>query len=195
MWLWDGNPITNLCPVFLLEVGSLSSLSLLSGIWSKVPPFEFWESLNSQVSGAFWGEDPQTSYILRLPVSILSAGPQGFNPFPSCITRSGSPLLPTPSHQVHFPSQVPHLLSTCDCFLLSPKWDWDILTWVLPLVDFSEFCVLYLGYSVMMLLLLTNINLLVSTYHTCPFGSELPHSGWYFLVPSICLQNSGCAHS
>jgi hypothetical protein len=32
-----------------------------------------------------------------------------------------------------------------------------------------------------------NIHLLVSTYHACPFGSELPHSGWYFLVPSICL--------
>jgi hypothetical protein len=30
----------------------------------------------------------------------------------------------------------------------------------------------------------------VSTYHACPFGSELPHSGWYFLVPSICLQKS-----
>ena len=29
-----------LCPVFLLEVGSVSSLSLLSGISSKVPPFE-----------------------------------------------------------------------------------------------------------------------------------------------------------
>jgi hypothetical protein len=26
----------------------------------------------------------------------------------------------------------------------------------------------------------------VSTYHACPFGSELLQSGWYFLVPSIC---------
>ena len=39
---------------------------------------------------------------------------------------------------------------------------------------------------------LANIYLLVSTYHACPFGSELSHSGWYFLVPSIYLQNSGC---
>ena len=62
-------------------MGSLSSLSLLSGISSKVPPFESWESLTSQVSGAFWGIPP-TSYFLRLPVYILSAGPQGFSPFP-----------------------------------------------------------------------------------------------------------------
>ena len=32
-----------------------------------------------------------------------------------------------------------------------------------------------------------NIDFLVSTYHACPFGSELPQSGWYFLVPPICL--------
>jgi hypothetical protein len=38
----------------------------------------------------------RTSYFLRLPVSILSAGPQGFSPFPSPNTRSGSPLLPLP---------------------------------------------------------------------------------------------------
>jgi hypothetical protein len=31
---------------------------------------------------------------------------------------------------------------------------------------------------------------LVSSYHACSFGSELPHSRCYFLVPSISLQNS-----
>jgi hypothetical protein len=35
-----------------------------------------------------------------------------------------------------------------------------------------------------------NIHSLVSTYHACHFGSALPHSRWYFLVPSIYLQNS-----
>jgi hypothetical protein len=43
---------------------------------------------------------------------------------------------------------------------------------------------LYPMYSV---LLLANIHLLVSTYHACPFGSELPYSG--------CLQNSWCPYS
>jgi hypothetical protein len=27
----------------------------------------------------------------------------------------------------------------------------------------------------------------VSTYHVCPFMSWLLDSGWYLLVPSICL--------
>jgi hypothetical protein len=62
-------------PVFLLEVGSINSLSLPSGISSKVPPYESWKSLTSQVSGAFWGGSPPTSYFLRFSVYILSAGP------------------------------------------------------------------------------------------------------------------------
>ena len=43
-------------------------------------------------------------YFLRLPVSILSAGPQGFSPFPLPNTRSGSlypQLPPTPSTFPH----------------------------------------------------------------------------------------------
>ena len=51
-------PSLTWCPVFLLEVGSISSLSLLLGISYKVPPFEFWESLTSHVPGAFWGFSP-----------------------------------------------------------------------------------------------------------------------------------------
>ena len=52
-------PSLTQCPVFLLKVGSITSLSLPSGISSKVPPFESWESFTSQVSGAFW-EVPST---------------------------------------------------------------------------------------------------------------------------------------
>ena len=83
------------CPVFLLEVGSTNSLSPLLAITSRVSPFEFSESLTSQVSGTFW-RVPPTSYLLRLPVFILSAGLQGFSPFPSPNTRSGSLLPPLP---------------------------------------------------------------------------------------------------
>jgi hypothetical protein len=53
------------------------------------------------------------------------------------------------------------------------------------------FWILYFYYFLLVLLLLlfiASIHLLVSSHHTCPFGSELPHSGWYFLVPSIFLQ-------
>jgi hypothetical protein len=89
-------PSLTWCPVFLLEVGSISSLSLLWGISFKVPPYESWESLTSQVSGPFWRVSPP-SYLLRLPVSIPSAGPWGFSLFPSPNTKSGSPVyfLPT----------------------------------------------------------------------------------------------------
>ena len=55
------------CPVFLLGVYSTSSLSPLLGISSKVPPFESWESLTSQVSGAFYSI-LETSYFLSLPI-------------------------------------------------------------------------------------------------------------------------------
>jgi hypothetical protein len=89
-----------------------------------------------------------TSYFLRLPFSILSAGPQGFSPFLSPNTRS-CPLLPPPFPFTHFTSQVPPFLPICDCFLLSPKWDWGVLTWALSLVDLFEFYGLYIGYSVL----------------------------------------------
>jgi hypothetical protein len=90
-------PSLTWCSVFQLEVGSIDSLFLLSGISSKVPPIESWESLTFKVSGAFW-RVPPTSYFLRFSVSILSAGPQGFSPFPSPNTRSGTPLPPTLPH-------------------------------------------------------------------------------------------------
>jgi hypothetical protein len=143
-YLWDG-PFLTLCPVFLLEVGSIRSLSLLLGISSKVPPFESWESLTSQVIGAFWMVSP-TSYLPRFPVSILSAGPQGFSPFPSPNSRSGSSLLPAPQP---LSPPVPPLLPSCDSFLLPPKWDWGVLSWIFQLVSLFEFCVLYLVYSVL----------------------------------------------
>jgi hypothetical protein len=36
----------------------------------------------------------------------------------------------------------------------------------------------------------TTIHLPVSAYHVCSFLTGLSHSGWYFLVPSICLRIS-----
>jgi hypothetical protein len=77
------------CSVFLLEVGSISSLSLLLGISFKAPPFESWESFTFQVSGAHW-RVPPTSYLPRLPVSTLSSGHQGFSLFPLSNTRLDS---------------------------------------------------------------------------------------------------------
>ena len=39
---------------------------------------------------------------------------------------------------------------------------------------------------------ISNIHLRVSTYCASLSGSGLPHSGFFFLVPSICLQVSRC---
>jgi hypothetical protein len=35
-----------------------------------------------------------------------------------------------------------------------------------------------------------NMYVSVHAYHVCSFVIGLPHSGWYFLVPSICLKIS-----
>jgi hypothetical protein len=48
-----------------------------------------------------------------LPVSILSANPEGFSHFPTPNTRSCSP-----------PPPCPLSLPSFGCFLLPPKWDW-----------------------------------------------------------------------
>ena len=91
---------------------------------------------------------PPTFFFPRLPVSILSAGPQGFSPFPSPHTRSVSPLPWFPHIPAHFPLQVPHFLPTWDCFLLPPKWDWGVRCVHCSLLTFlsSVDCILGIKY-------------------------------------------------
>lgn len=76
-------------------------------------------------------------------------------------------------------------------FLLIPKtilfhsnYELSILTWTFFLVNFFGFGVKHV-YSY----ILSNINLSLNTHHAFLLGSRLPHSGRYFHVPSICLQN------
>ena len=75
-------PSLTCCPVFLLKVGSVSSLSLLLGISSKVIP----ESLSPARSLVHYFLFPKVACF------HFSAGPQGFSPFPSLNNRSDSPL-------------------------------------------------------------------------------------------------------
>jgi hypothetical protein len=100
VWLWDGNPLLHLMPSLLPQD------RICKGASSKVPHFGSWESLTSHVSGAFW-RVPPTSYLPRLPVSILSGGPQGFRPIPTTTTRSGSPLPCPTTHPILPPRPLP----------------------------------------------------------------------------------------
>ena len=97
------------------------------------------------------GGPPLTSYLPKLYISICSAYPWGFT--------SGSPqpvpdhvpllLCPSPSSLPQFPPP------STFCFLLVPKWDWNILTWVLWFVTLFEFCGLYPVYPVLFWLIST----------------------------------------
>jgi hypothetical protein len=106
----------------------------VSGISSKLPPFECWDSLIS-----LW--------------CILEGLPKLLPPKVACFHSScwllGLQTFPLTQYQIRFPfsslcppiqflSQGPPSLPTCDSFLLSPKWDWGILNWALQLVDLFE---------------------------------------------------------
>jgi hypothetical protein len=120
---WQVHP-SPWCPVFLLQVDSMSFLSPLLGISLK-PLF-----LSSHLPGLlYFLEGPPTSQSLRLHISIHSAVPQGFSSrFPH--TWSGFPF------SIFLPL-TPRSLTTsasCDYFLLPPKWNWNNLTWDLGLL-------------------------------------------------------------
>jgi len=113
---------------------------------------------------------PEAAYFQSFswPSGLLSC------PLPTYLILFSSPIqvpLSLPPMIIFFP-----LLSEIEASSLGPS---CLLHFLL-----SVGCILGVLYF------LVNIHLSVSTYHACPFGSELPHSGRYFLVPSICLQNS-----
>ena len=131
-------PSLTWCPVFLLEVGSISSLSLLLGISSKVPPFESWESFTSQVSGTLWG-CLFPFFLLALRASVVFP-----HPIPDHVPLSPPP---TPSTLLPGPSLPPHLwflfsLSQvglrCPHLGTSACWAFWIL-WTIPCV----FCIFF----------------------------------------------------
>jgi hypothetical protein len=116
-------PSLTWCPVFLLEVGSISSFSLLWAFhlrFLRLSP----ESLLPPRSLVHSGESPQPPISWGCLFPFFSFGPQGFSPFSLPNTRSGSPLphIPCP---IHFPSLVPPTLSTCAVptgnFLIGPS--------------------------------------------------------------------------
>jgi hypothetical protein len=150
------------CPVFLLEVGSKSFPST-----SKVPPYESWESLTSQVFDAFLG----------VPMPPVSWGYlfKGFSPFPLPNTWSGSPTLPPPPPASFPPRSFPPSRLMIAFFSLPSKTEASSLGYFSLLTFLSS--VEYISDILYFFFFLANIYLLVNTYHACPFGYELPHSG------------------
>ena len=168
---WQPHPPT-CCHIFLLEIDSPSSsphcrtflLMFLPLSPENLSPFRSRGSL----------------HIQRLPVSILSAGPQDFNPVPHPQYST------TLSLHVAFPTKVAPSLppAVIDFFSLPNEIEVSAfgLLGVLPFLNSAD-CVLgILHFS------LANIHLLVSTYHACPFGSELPHSERQFLFHSFACK-------
>jgi hypothetical protein len=126
-------------------------------------------------------------YLLPLKVScsLFSVGPQGFGPFappntcscsPPCPHSHSGPWLPsTQDHPFHQPPVIAFfsLPSGTEATSLGP---------FSLLISLSS-----MNFTLSILYFSSNICLLVSKYHVCPFGSKLTHSEWYFLVPSLCL--------
>jgi hypothetical protein len=171
---WQAHPSLTWCPVFLLEVGSISSLSLLTlllGISSKVPvspgslsplwctlhrsppppPPISWSCLHSFCWPSGLQSFSLTQYQIKFPFPLKS--------HPLSIQ---GPSLPPHLWLLSSPSQVglrhPHL---------DPSACWPL--WVLWTI-YRVFCTYFFG----------NIHLLVSTCHACPFVSELPWNDFFF---------------
>jgi len=78
----------------------------------------------------------------------------------------------------------------------------QFLFWFLRGIEassYGSFCLLNflqsVGCIIGILYFLDNVHFLVIIYYARSFGPGLPHSGWYFLIPSIYLQNSLCPNS
>lgn len=112
------------CPVFLLEVDSTSYLFPLRVFRLSSLPLSP-ESLTSQVFGIL---QRFPSHLPRLPVSILSSGPQDFSPvfpppipdyvpFPTpCLLSHPDPYLPLPPMIAFSSPKTQDILQPSPCF-------------------------------------------------------------------------------
>ena len=114
------------------------------------------------------------SYLLRLPVFILSASCQASVLFSSPIPDH-IPLYPIQS--CFSPRSFPHVIS----FFSIPS-DIEVSSLgpfsLLTFLSSVDFILSILGFFCFVLFFLSNIHL-VNILHACPFGSELPQSGYF----------------
>ena len=171
--------------VYLLDVVSLVFISPLFGISVNVIPIGLRCPFTSLVSGTFL-RVPNTHPTL-LHISFHYPGPLGF--FPVC-PYTWPCRAPFPSSLPLPPRSLPPLVY-CDYIVPTSKWDWSIHTCAFLFVKLHKACEWYHRYYDFW----ATIPLTVSIYSVGPFGSVLPHSGWYFLDSSIYLQNTWCSCS
>jgi hypothetical protein len=93
---------------------------------------------------------------------------------------------PVPSHAISYPVPSIHLAPMTILFSLLCVIHTPLLRTSFSFNFFGS-----VGYVMGILYFMANIHLSLSIYHVCPFGFEVPHTG-YFLVPTIGLQNSCC---
>ena len=96
--------------------------------------------------------------------------------FMGWIPRLGRPWIAFPS------VSAPHFVSH-EYFVPPSGKEWCIHTLFFLLLEHHLICDCILDIQSYW----PNIQLSVSKYYVCTFMTGLPHSGWYFIVPSICL--------
>jgi len=157
MWYWQTLPPLS---------GDISGNVILLGSW---------EVLDFLQSGTFWLLSPVPHcYTTLLTFLTLCTSPpflipHSAPPFPLLILY----FIPSPSHPlllliISFP-----LLRRTEAYTL----------WYSFFLDFMWSVSFIMGIQCS----LTNLQLSVSTYHVCSLVTELPHLGWFFLDPFICL--------
>jgi hypothetical protein len=161
-WIWTLQVLSPLCWAFQLMSSLLDPGSL----------FLSWHL-------AFFGGYPQ------FPI------PHCYTPLFNFLTLCTSPPSPPIPHPVPLFPPLPLF------FLPSPSHPLPPMVILCPLLGRTEASTLWSSFflsfiwSVSCIMgipsFLSKIHLSVSTYHMCSFESRLPHSGWYFQVPYICL--------
>jgi hypothetical protein len=124
-------------------------------------------------------------YILEMPQSYLHSQ------FPFILLTLSFQLslyLILPPNLLIPPRSLP-LSTPNDYFIFSSDWESNTLPWTLLVIRFLGG--LWIVVCLFFTLWLISISG-VSIYHACLFQSGLPYSGWYFLVPFICLKISWC---
>jgi hypothetical protein len=155
---------------------STHSSSTLMVILANLILFGSWESLDFLASGDYPQVPISHCYMPLFKFLILCVSS------PSCPITDSAPHFPlpllcySPSHPLPHMSVLFPLLRNIESSIF---WSSFFLSFI-----WSVNCILGIASFV------ANIHLSLSAYHVLSFMTQLPHTGWYFIVPSISLKFS-----